>query len=110
MKQFWLSSEDDKFDLDNAIQTKAEFSYAIAGMDRIGGWEEEEGEQENWVGPRFPASMWMCTKAVVCNGRNHTQKYWIFKLRLFTEAVNRVCDDALDEHVWVTVTTTWIRR
>ena len=42
-----------KFDLDNAIQTKAEFSCAIAVMDRIGGWEEGEGEQENWVGPRF---------------------------------------------------------
>ena len=37
-----------KFGLDNAIQTNAEFSYATAVMDSIGGWEEEEGEQENW--------------------------------------------------------------
>ena len=54
---------EDKFELDNAIQTQAEFSYAIAVMDRIGGWKEEESEQENWVGPRFAASMWIYTKS-----------------------------------------------
>ena len=60
-----LSFVEDKLDLDNAIQTKAEFSCAIAVMDRIGGWEEEEGEHENWVGPRFAANMWICAQAVV---------------------------------------------
>ena len=29
------------------------------------------------------------------------QNYRIFKLRSIMEAVNWVCDDALDEHVWV---------
>ena len=38
VKQCGLSIEEDKFDWDNAIQ-KAEFSYAIAVMDRIEGWE-----------------------------------------------------------------------
>ena len=33
VKRFWFSNEEDKFDLDNAIQTKAEFSYAIAVQD-----------------------------------------------------------------------------
>ena len=47
VNQFWLPFVEGKFGLDNAIQTNAEFSYAIAVMDRIGGWEEEEGEQEN---------------------------------------------------------------
>ena len=51
-------------DLDNAIQTKAEFSYAIAVMDRTGGLEEGD-EQENWVRTIFAASMWIYTKAVV---------------------------------------------
>ena len=68
VKQFWVCFVEDKFDLDNAIQTKAEFSHATAAMDRIGGWEEEEGEQENWVGARFAASIWIYTIAVVCNG------------------------------------------
>ena len=51
VKQFWTFFAEDKFDLD-AIQTKAEFSYAIAAMDRIGGWEEGD-EQENWVGAKL---------------------------------------------------------
>ena len=73
VKQFWLSFVEDEFDLDNAIQTKAEFSYAIAVIDRIGGWEEEEREQEIWK----------------VQDSQHV------------EAVNWVCDDTLDEHVWV---------
>ena len=48
MKQLWLSLVEDTFDLDKAIQTRAEFLFAIAVVGRIGGWEEEEGEQENW--------------------------------------------------------------
>ena len=43
-KQFWLSFVDDRFDLDSAIQTKAEFSCAIAVMAIVEGWEEE-----SWV-------------------------------------------------------------
>ena len=77
------------FGLDDAIQTK-EFSNAIAVMDRIGGWEEG-GEQENWVGARFAASIWIHTKAAVCNGESHS----------VLEEVNWVCDDARDDHVWV---------
>ena len=48
LKQFWQPFVDDRFDLENAIWMKAEFSCAI------GGWEEE-----NWVGSRFGASMWI---------------------------------------------------
>ena len=73
MKQFCLSIVEDKFDLDNEIQTKAEFSRAIAVMGRIGGRHEAEGDQENWVGARFAASMWIHTKAVVCNKQSPMQ-------------------------------------
>ena len=34
---------DDGFDLENAIQTKAEFSCVTVVIDKIGGWEEEFG-------------------------------------------------------------------
>ena len=57
---------EDKLDLEHAVQTKAEFSYVIAVMDRVGDWEEGD-EKENSKGVRFAASMWICTKAVVCN-------------------------------------------
>ena len=41
-------------DLDNAIQAKAEFSHAIAMMDRIEGWEEVD-EPGIWVQDSFRA-------------------------------------------------------
>ena len=85
-----MSLVEEAFNLDNAIQTKAEFLFAIAVIDRIGGWEEEEGEQENCVGPRFSASMWVCTIAVVCHWQNHMQNCRIFKWRSIMEAVNWV--------------------
>ena len=40
LRQFWQSFVEDKFDRESAIPTKAEFSYAIIVMDKIGGWEE----------------------------------------------------------------------
>ena len=58
LRQFWQSFVVDSFDLDIAIQTKAEFFYAIAVMDKIGGWEEED-----WVGSRFAAGMFIYTKS-----------------------------------------------
>ena len=64
--------------------------YAVAIMDRIGGWEQE-GQQKNWLGPRFATNMWIFSKAVVCNGQNHMKYYGMFKLRFFMEAVNCVC-------------------
>ena len=68
LRQFWQSFVDDRLDLENAIQTNAEFSSAVATMDKIGGWEEE-----HWVGSRFAASMWIYTKVVICNGQNNME-------------------------------------
>ena len=96
LRQLWQSFVDDKFDLENAIQTEAEFSYAVGVMDKIVGWEEV-----NRVESRFAASMWMYTKAVICNGQNHMQNYKLLKFRFIRETVNGVCDNALDEHLWV---------
>ena len=45
--------------------------------------------------------MWIYTKAVICNGQNHMCNYRLLKFRSLMEAVSWVCDDALDEHVWV---------
>ena len=59
-------------------------------MDKIGGWEDED-----LVGSRFAACMWICTKAVMCNGQNHMQDYSLVNFRSAMEAVNCVCDDAL---------------
>ena len=83
LTQFGQSCVNDKFDLDNAIQTKAEFSCAMTVMDKIGGWEEE-----HCVGSRFAARMWTYTKAVICNGHNHMQNYRLLKFRSILERVS----------------------
>ena len=45
--------------------------------------------------------IYIFAKAVICNGQNHAQNYRLFKVKSVMEAVNCVCDDALDEHVRV---------
>ena len=68
-------------------------------------WTEVEGgKKEKIIGwaQRIDASMWIYTKAVVCNGQNHMQIFRIVILRFVMGAVRWVYDDALDEHVWVT--------
>ena len=76
LRQFGHAFVDDRFDLENAIQTNAEFSYAIAVMDKIGGWEEE-----NRVRSRYAANMWIYTKSVTCNGENNMHNYRLLKFR-----------------------------
>ena len=75
-KQFWLSFVDEGFDLDNAIQTEAEFSCAIAG------WEDEE----SWEGSKLAARMGLSFATV-----NLTlQGYRMQKFRSIMEPVNWV--------------------
>ena len=97
LKQVWASHVKEEFDLINAIQTKAAFSYATAVMDRIGGWEEGD-EQDNWVGARFAASIWIFTTYVVCNGHRNMQAFRVNKMKSIVEAVKLVCDDIFEDH------------
>ena len=65
-----------KDDLDKVglpIQTKAEFSCAVTVIDKIGGWED--GKQEDLIGARLGASVWICTKALVCNGQRNMEHF-----------------------------------
>ena len=48
---------------------------------------------------RFAASMWIYTKAVVLNGQCHMQTCRISNMNSIMEAVNWVCEDAVDVHV-----------
>ena len=45
--------------------------------------------------------MWIYTKAVICNGEENTQEYLMQRFRSVMEGVHRVCDDALEDHEWV---------
>ena len=63
---------------------KATFSYAMAVMDKVEGWKEEE-----WVGSYLAASMWM-----------HLQPI----LAIIIESVSWVNEDFLWDHEWITET------
>ena len=72
LTQVWTSYVKDEFDLTHLIQTEAQYSYAVAIMDRIGDWiEDGRSEDGSQIGVRLAASMWIYTKAVICNGHEH---------------------------------------
>ena len=50
------------------------------------------------MGARFAASMWIHTKAVVCNGQRHVHAFTVNKMNSIIEAVNLVCVDILQDH------------
>ena len=67
-------------------------------MDNIEGCEEEE----MWM--CFPDSQRVCgstQQPVSCNGQENTQEYLMQRFRSIMEGVNRACDDALEDHEWV---------
>ena len=79
------------------VQSKAVFSYAMAVMDQLRGWEEEK----KMVGSLFAAWMWMCTRAVVCDGQESTQEYLKRRMLSIMQSVNWVCEEAFDGNEWV---------
>ena len=63
LKFFWVAHVRDEFEVGSPFHSKAEFSCAVAVIDTIGGWEGGI-EQEDQIGARFGANMWIYTKAV----------------------------------------------
>ena len=61
------------------------------------GWNEEE-----WVGTKFAACMWIYTRAVLCDGRWCPPQDLRQILRIIMESVNWVTEDVLWEHEGVT--------
>ena len=74
LNRFWKDHISDKYGLRSdmspyvrrpfAAVSEATFSFAMAVMDKVEGWNEEK-----WVGSYLAASMWKNTKAVSCDGR-----------------------------------------
>ena len=99
LKHFWHFFVNDKIDLENAIQTKAEFSYALTVMDKIGGWEGNE-DVDNQVGLRFGSCLWIFTKAIMLDGSrtNSARETIQRKKNSIIFAVNSVCDKCMCRH------------
>ena len=91
LAQRWTSYVKDDFDLISSTHTKAEFSYAIAVLDRVGGWidGDEEGSQ---IEARFAASLWIYTKAVILQWtKAHGNLQHQFKLTRLWKQSEWVC-------------------
>ena len=74
LNRFWIDHISDKYghrgDMSPYVRRplkavlKATFPFAMTVMDKVEGWNEEQ-----WVGAYFAACRWICTKAVLCDGR-----------------------------------------
>ena len=101
--RFWQDCVADRFGhreviLPNALGLpKSVFACAMTVMDKVEGLNEEE-----WVGSRLAACMWIYTKAVLCDGHGPTQENLRRKLSTIMESVSCVCEDAFRDHEWVT--------
>ena len=75
-------------------------SCAMAVMDGVGGWilGNEEGSHSGAV---FAASMWICTKAVICNGQRHMETFRMNKMNSIMEAINCICAHVQKSHDWI---------
>ena len=88
------------------VQPKAVFSYAMTVVDKICGWRDEQ----QWIGSLFAACMWIQTKAVLCVEHDSTQEYLKRRMLSILESVNWVCEDALEEHEWVSPLTNSLKE
>ena len=83
-----------------AAVPKATFSNAMAVMDKVEGWKEEE-----WVGAYFAASMWIFTKAALCDGRKRVPPVDVQTiLAIIIASASWVTEDFLWDHEWITET------
>ena len=86
-------------------QPKSMFSYALTVMDKVEGWIEEQ-----WVGARLAACMWIYTVCVLCEGQESTQEYLKPRFVVIRESDSWVCEDAMKDDEWVTELTVTLRN
>ena len=85
---------------------KVTVSFAIASMDKIGGWNEEK-----WVGTNFVACMWICTEAVLCDGRRRDPLLDLESvLGTIVARVSWVAECSLWKHEWITETNVFLKE
>ena len=99
LTQVWMLHVKDETDVDKLIVKKTEFSYAMAIMDRIGGWSQHgRNEAGNQIGVSLAAIMWIYTKTVICNGQQHMDVFRNPKRYSVMEAINGVCAQVQENH------------
>ena len=76
-----------------------ELSCAVAVMHKTGGWAKKK-EDENQIGARFGACMWVYTKAVLSPQPKDMNKF-IFTLHSITEAIHNSWEVLCGTHEWL---------
>ena len=76
-----------------------EFSYAVADIDKIEGWEKKR-QDEHQIGARFGACMWVCTKAVL-SPRPEDMNNITHTLHSIAEAINKTWEVFYVSHGWL---------
>ena len=68
-------------------------------------------EKEEWVGSHLAASIWMYTKAALCDGRKKDPPLDLQPiLATIIESVSWVTEDSLLDHEWITETKVTMRE
>ena len=82
------------------VQSQAVFSDAMTLMDKIRVWEDEE----SWVGSKFAACMWICTKDALTRGQildKEQEEYLKKRIMSIMLCTNWVCAGTFVDHEWV---------
>ena len=69
-------------------------------MDKIGGWDEGD-EQEDQIGQRLGANLWIYTNAVSCIGQRNMEKFVMNEMNSITVAVNGAQEILYNNHEWI---------
>ena len=103
LREFWKIFVDDRPFCRNAcfrhanVRPKADFSYAMAVIDAIYGWEDEEKR----VGSKFAACMWIYTKEVLTRGQvlnPEVEEYLKVRMMSIMLCTNWVCAGTFEDH------------
>ena len=84
LRYFWVTHVRNKLDWGLPLSHNMDFSCDAAVMDQIGAWEEGN-VQENQIGARCGACMWICTKAATSQ-RPRPRETFFSKLQSTTES------------------------
>ena len=96
---FWTNYVRNELDWGSRYHTNIEFSCTVAVMEKLVDGEKRQ-EDENQIGARFGACMWICTQAAI-SLRPKDMKNFVSKIHSITEAANKTWDFLCQTHQWI---------
>ena len=97
MKYFWTNYVRNELDWGSRNHSNMEFSYAVAVMDKFGGWEKRK-EDKNQIDARFGAFLWIFTKQLSRYGHKTRRGSCPSYIRLQRHSI---CLGTFSIHEWI---------